>query len=100
MNKRMVPIPAGALVVIEQGAYSDKRTLGVFRATETLDADALMGAYTAQHPAQAVEYGFDHEQFVAWLSAQGLLYPIDTWTWHTGSYGEGHSTVRKKEDEG
>jgi hypothetical protein len=83
----MIPIPAGALLTITTGAYSDYCIKGVFRAIKTLDCDALKSAWILLHPDQAGDYNFDDSQFIAWLAVEGLIEPVDCFEWYLGDYG-------------
>lgn len=88
-----VPIPAGSLLTISTGEYSDYSVWGVFKALDEIDADALRSEYLALHPDQAGRYTFNTTEFVAWVSRKGLLEPVPSFEWHLGTFGVDEMSV-------
>lgn len=86
MSEAMIPIPAGALLTITTGEYSDYCIKGVFRASRQLNCDALKSAWLQLHPDQLEAYSFEEREFLAWLAAEGWLEPVDCFEWHLSDY--------------
>lgn len=84
----MTPIPKGAFLTISTGAYSSYSVQGVFRAIETIDADALRTEYLTDNPDQRERYHFDDSAFLAWVARKGLIDPIPSFEWHLSDYSD------------
>lgn len=86
MSKTMVPIPAGSMVVITEGAYSDYTVQNLYRAKVDIDANAMLRDYLIEHPDQRSDYTFDNDKFMAWLATKDLLEPLPYYEWHLTDY--------------
>ena len=87
MQKIEVVIPAGSLLTVSTGEYSDYGVWGVFRALKDIDAQALRAQWLADHPDQAARYAFDDRAFFAWVCVQGIVEAVPSAEWHLGDYG-------------
>lgn len=84
--RRMAPIPAGALLTVTTGEYSDYQVQGVFRALQRIDAEALLEEWCSAHPKQREAYEFDDVAFLAFVARKGLLEPVYSFEWHLCNY--------------
>lgn len=82
-----VPIPAGALLTVTSGEYSNYSVRGIFRALREIDVLAMRDKYLALHPEQAARNEFEDDQFLAFLASEDLLEPVDAWEIYLGDYG-------------
>jgi len=80
-----IGIPAGSLLTITTGEYSDYTVHGVFRAIKDLDVDALKAEWLLVHPNQAENYKFSAVAFLAHIA--NLLEPVECFEWHLADYG-------------
>ena len=89
----MMPIPAGALVTVTSGAYSDYNITGTFRSTQIIDVEAEMKAHHENTPPPPKVYGnyryFAGGNLLADWVRRGLLEPIDTYEIHWPDHYEG-----------
>jgi hypothetical protein len=83
-DKKMVVIPAGSLLTISTGEYSDYNVAGVFRALADIDANALQDEWKEQHPGEGDK--FDDDAFLAWIAGRKLLEPVPSFEWHLTDY--------------
>lgn len=86
--KKANPIPAGHIFTVTTGCYSEYSVHGVFRTIAEVDPDALVAQWLAAHEEQRRPWGFDEAAFLAWVSRQGLIEPVDSLEWHVGDQGE------------
>jgi hypothetical protein len=86
MTNRMEKIPAGALVIISSGAYSDYGVFGVFRAVKEIDPDALRDDWVARHPDQAESFRFNSDGFLSEMTTSGLLEQVPCYEYHLCDY--------------
>lgn len=86
MSDRMEIIPAGSLLTVSTGEYSDYSVHGVFRAVKDIDASQLLDEWIAAHPEEEESYCFEYGNFLADVVRQGLLEPIESWEWHLADY--------------
>jgi hypothetical protein len=80
----MMVIPAGSLLTISSGEYSDYIVQGVFRAVRDIDAEALRAEWLAvqpEHPFPNTDITFDLYGFLGWITRKGLLEPVDSFNW-------------------
>src|SRR5271156_2715900 len=90
----VVPIPAGALLTITTGIYSDYNISGVFRARVEIDTDELLSNWFGAHPIQSSGYRFDDVEFLASISH--MLEPVECYEFHLSNDGQmGEHTVEK-----
>jgi hypothetical protein len=82
----MAIIPAGFLLTVTTGCYSDYSVSGVFRAKADIDAAGLRAEWLSDHPEQAEDYAFDESAFLGWIARRGLIEPMDCFEWHLGDY--------------
>ncbi len=87
MKAETISIKAGRLLSLERGEYSDKWTIGMFVALRDFTPATELEMYLVEHPEQREDYNGEHDQFLAWLLARGLLLEIDYTPVHIGSYG-------------
>ena len=87
MQKIEVVIPAGSLLTVSTGEYSDYSVWGVFRALKDIDAQALREQWLADHPEQTAPYQFNEYKFFAWVASQGVVEAVPSAVWHLGDYG-------------
>lgn len=92
----MVIIPAGSLLTVTTGVYSDYCVRGVFRATANIDASALRDAWLKEHPEQDGEYTFREAEFLGWAARQGLIEPLDCFEWHLSDYSRASEMTVEK----
>lgn len=85
-EKEMVTIPAGSLLTVSSGTYSDYSITGVFRAKADIDAAALLDEWLRLHPEQAKEYRFREHEFMGWVARKDLLEAIPCFEWHITDY--------------
>ena len=86
-EKEMATIPAGSLLTISTGEYSDYTISGVFRAKTEIDASALRDEWFRLHPEQSDGYRFREAEFLGWLYRNGVLESVSCFEWHiTGCY--------------
>lgn len=86
MTSKFETIPAGTLLTISTGCYSDYYVRGVFRACKDIDADALSKQWLTLHPEQSDGYRFREDDFLAWLAVSGYLEDVPSWEWHLSNY--------------
>lgn len=93
-GKRMAIIPAGSLLTVSTGEYSDYSVRGVFRAKSDIDADALRQEWLKDNPVNEENYWFFNEdQFLGWVCRLGLLDPVDCFEWHIAPPNEAWHTM-------
>jgi hypothetical protein len=85
-EKKMVVIPAGSLLTISVGAYSDYTVYGVFRALKDIDAEDIRDRWLTNNPQQGENYHFDESEFLGWVTREGFLEPIESFEWHLADY--------------
>lgn len=81
-------IPAGAMLTITTGAYSDYSVEGVFRALADIHADDLVARWLTDHPQQRSPHHFDEDAFMAWVAKLGLVEPVPSFEWHLSNYAD------------
>lgn len=82
MTQKMEIIPAGSLLTISTGEYSDYSIHGVFRAIHNIDAETLRLRWLADHPEEAERYRFNAMAFLAAATKAGLVEQVECWEWH------------------
>jgi hypothetical protein len=84
-KSKPLTIPAGALVTITLGEYSDYYIYGVFRASRDIDTDALRKQWLAGHHRPT---GIESQEatFLDWVVRLGCLEPIGCLEWHLNDY--------------
>lgn len=87
MQKIEVVIPAGSLLTVSTGSYSDYYVWGVFRALKDIDAQALREQWLVDHPEQTAPYRFNADEFFAWVAKDGIVEAVPSADWHLGDYG-------------
>jgi hypothetical protein len=83
-EKKLVPIPKGALFTVTTGCYSDYSVCGVFRALAEIDCEALREEWLRKNPEQAGDYKFNESGFLA--ANAHLMEPLECWDWHLADY--------------
>jgi hypothetical protein len=87
-------LPAGSLLVIEQGEYSDFSTAAPVRMLRDATKRALVQEYVTQYtPENGTWYNAepDPDSFLPWMVRAGYVEAVDhVNTWHVGSYGRFH----------
>lgn len=87
----MLPIPAGALLILTAGEYSGYGVEGLFRAKALLEPTVLLKEYLSTSTAEGFEatlQNFEDHRFIGWLVKRGLIEHIDCYEWHTSNgYG-------------
>lgn len=79
-------IPAGRLVSVESGCYSDHFVRGVFVALRDVPWASLRDAWMAAHPEQEGNYSFQSDEFLASVIAGGYLLEVPKFVWHLEDY--------------
>lgn len=81
----------GALILFEQGEYSDRSTIAVGRALMTFDARAYLKRWKELHPPSDPDnpnyYGWEEDSFLPWLAKEKVIEEVDTEMCHIGAYG-------------
>ena len=85
-DKEMEPIPAGSLVNITTGEYSNYSIHGVFRANVELNPNALRAEFLNAHPEAKTTYGFSLTKFLGYLIQKQMLEPIESFEWGFGDF--------------
>lgn len=82
--KKQTVIPAGALLTVTTGEYSDYVVDGVFRAARDIDAEALYSAWvsTRKPLRPGLLTAFDAAAFLAHATREGFLEPVASLEWH------------------
>jgi hypothetical protein len=88
ITKEMKNIPEGAFFTVSSGCYSDYMVSGVFRALKEIPTAQLLETYLSERPSQRSHYGFRDGEFLADVTRQGYIEPIDSWNWHMSNYGD------------
>lgn len=84
----MNTIPEGATFTITTGEYSDYCVQGVFKAIYDINPQTLLDEYLNANPKQRENYSFDDRQFLAFVSAKGLIEQVECFEWHLCDYGK------------
>lgn len=79
-------IPAGSLLTITTGIYSDYSVHGVFKALQDIDANALRAEWLVLHPEQAQDYSFNEDAFLGWLARRNFIEALDCFEFHLSDY--------------
>ena len=79
-DKKAEIIPAGSLLTITTGAYSDYTVHGVFRALVNIDSEALRIQWFTEHPEQTERYS--ERLYLGWIARKGLIEPVDCFEWY------------------
>ncbi len=82
--KELRDIPAGEMIAITEGVYSNYSVVGFFRATKVIPVKALIQRWMVEHPDP--RGAFDHGGFLAWVNSQGYLEQVNHWEWHLEDY--------------
>lgn len=83
-------IPAGYLLIIETGEYSDRSWAGPVRVKKEFSRMEVAEQYKREWKSENdwEQRPTDHG-FLPWLIAKGFVEDVDTVTsWHVGSYGD------------
>lgn len=104
-KKKDTIIPAGTLVVLTWGEYSDYDMLALCRAETDIDTDALAQEFIAMRKdaaADSDEYvstRFSRFAFLKWLVVDKKVLSDQSYAeWHLGSYGDYDGTVTDVEE--
>jgi hypothetical protein len=82
-------IPAGTLITLSTGEYSDYEVLALGRTVTELDDEALREEYLTLYPEQRTKYDFRVFQFVKWLMVdKRVLQEVDYVEWFLGGNGK------------
>ena len=84
----MATIPAGSLLSVTTGEYSDFHVQGIFRAISDIDPNSLLAEWLLLHHEQKKRHSFDKGGFLGWVARKGLLEPVDSYDWHLSCYGD------------
>jgi hypothetical protein len=84
----------GELYLLQKGAYSDKCTVGLFRALKDFTVPELDAAFRNEHATELfkledyeiIEWD-PTEAWVPWLIKQGYIEEVDYHVIHIGDYG-------------
>lgn len=88
MEPNLLPIPAGSLLTVRTGEYSDYYVRGIFRALRDIDAAKLREEYLSERPKQRERYHFEDDEFLAWAVRGGYIEPVDGLEWHLSDYSD------------
>jgi len=101
-NESMRLIPAGSLLTVTTGVYSDYSVHGVFKALQDIDANILRAQWFVLHPEQAEGYRFDEDAFLGWLARLNFIEALDCFEFHMSDYSRADTmevTFMGKEEE-
>ena len=80
-------IPAGILLTLDEGEYSDKVYHGPFRVVKDIDKAAVLAAFRAQWtPDNDYDDDPSPHEFMAYLGREGYIVDEDSTSWYIGSY--------------
>lgn len=80
-------IPAGILLTLDEGEYSDKQYHGPFRVAKDIDKVAVLAAFRAQWtPDNDYDDEPSPDEFMAYLGREGYIVDEDSTSWYIGSY--------------
>lgn len=76
----------GERILASNGEYSDYQVMGLFVVAKQFCWAAELAEFLEKNPEQATNYRFNDYQFLAGLSAKGLLDDLSYREVHLGSY--------------
>lgn len=86
MTDKTLVFPAGSIVLLTEGEYSDYSFIGDFVARKECDLHALATAFKAQYKPEHEWDGPNPDKFAAWLVVEGWMYPGAAQEVHIGGY--------------
>ena len=102
MNKTQATIPAGTIVTMTTGEYSDYSIIGAFRAVRDITHDDIerVKREIEERPNRDEMYGYElYTAFIAVLVASGFLEDTPSAEIYLGDYGRIEPSVSFTEDE-